>query len=733
VLVDVLNGKRIGLHGTPRWEYNGVLELERLATLCVALGGSFTDDPLDGAPCVVVKAEKLTGKQLEKGERTGKLTVVGDDAFGSLFPFTPEQLARLLRAGEDGREAFSTLAWLRGLKFPGLAGLDLTGVDLSRWDFRRLDLSGANLASAVFEGAGLSECVLRGTSLERARLAGCRFSSCDLREADLSGADASSSSWWGGEIASARFDGLNLRGATMTNLLPSREQLAAAESTEGLTLEFHSKAASPPDLSGLDLRGVRLRGELDGTNLRGSSLGGLFLGVHLRGADLTDADLGAARFVGTDLRGAKLDGAKLDGADLTLALLDGQQQQTPGPLPERVAAFAALKWNRTDATLDLPCGVLTVEFSPGRYGSRLSFTHAGGGSAYHLDRVLGESVKSLGELFAALRAWAPTLAVRPDSVHVWGRSELATVNKIYQAGRAAWCDAFPPATAASGEPAEALVARNSTERARDAVDPDLQRRLLDDPDDERAWLVYADRLVEQGHYRGEIILLEHRLATAERERYRSVEAARLCEETRPKLDALYALHRDAMLGPLAAAPRDKFQSRLRNGFIDWISVGGGARQHLAVLASHPLAAFLRTVEMRTADGATTQALFAALAGKPVRDFSYSHALRVADLSPLAALTDLRQLKVSKSPIRTLAPLANLARLEELLLLEMKDLDLAAIAKLPNLKMVYLRESTVLDLSPLLALPRLEEVHFDRKKPPRSTPGYDALVARGLVK
>jgi len=76
--------------------------------------------------------------------------------------------------------------------------------------------------------------------------------------------------------------------------------------------------------------------------------------------------------------------------------------------------------------------------------------------------------------------------------------------------------------------------------ARAVRNPDLERAILDAPDQADRWLVYADWLSQQGHPRGELIVVQHRLATDPKNK-----ALKKAEAD------LLSTHAPVLLGPLA--------------------------------------------------------------------------------------------------------------------------------------------------------------------------------------
>lgn len=122
-----------------------------------------------------------------------------------------------------------------------------------------------------------------------------------------------------------------------------------------------------------------------------------------------------------------------------------------------------------------------------------------------------------------------------------------------------------------------------------AQNPELEARLIADPTDDEAYLVYADFLQSHGDPRGELITLQH---------------AGRADEARAHLDA----HAESLLGPLSAflETQDGLEAEAfvwRNGFIERARFGydgyavedaeKSADKGLAALLAHPSGALLR--------------------------------------------------------------------------------------------------------------------------------------------
>jgi uncharacterized protein (TIGR02996 family) len=128
------------------------------------------------------------------------------------------------------------------------------------------------------------------------------------------------------------------------------------------------------------------------------------------------------------------------------------------------------------------------------------------------------------------------------------------------------------------------------------TDAELVRAILENPDDDSAYLVYADWLMAQSDPRGELIVLQHDADEAERARKPALRRA---------AKALLEKHRKQFLGPLAHFKQGRFDITWRYGFarkltLDW----NEARRHkendqvdlVAEVLQHPSFAFV--IEMQ---------------------------------------------------------------------------------------------------------------------------------------
>lgn len=219
-------------------------------------------------------------------------------------------------------------------------GVDLEHADLSGADLREVDLRGARLRGARLSGADLRDVDLTGADLRGVlgmwsgvRAGGATMDHCDVRDADLSGIDAPGLSLRAANLEGSRWDGADLRGATLTACRVGWRSIWLTESGSGRVVgasAWFDRAC----LAGADLSAAHL----PGASMYGANLGGVvghdailtganLIRADLRRADLTradlcEADLREAGMTGVILRGASLVGARLidtrlDGADVS--------------------------------------------------------------------------------------------------------------------------------------------------------------------------------------------------------------------------------------------------------------------------------------------------------------------------------------------------------------------------------------------------------------------------------
>lgn len=235
-----------------------------------------------------------------------------------------------------------------------LAGVDLTGADLSELDLTGADFSDALLESASFsktrlDRARFDRAVLAHASFEGASIGGASFAEANLgkallvdldgrepanlrganlweatiRGSDLRGANLEGVSFWGATIEDTDLSGANLARSVFHKTALARAKLVDADLSEATFMEL--------DVSGLDFAGalcaetVFLRCRAERCNFKNGRLTNLrvVLESDFSGSDFRGATLDKANLRGVALREADFSGAKLNGADLSEADLEG--------------------------------------------------------------------------------------------------------------------------------------------------------------------------------------------------------------------------------------------------------------------------------------------------------------------------------------------------------------------------------------------------------------------------
>ena len=89
--------------------------------------------------------------------------------------------------------------------------------------------------------------------------------------------------------------------------------------------------------------------------------------------------------------------------------------------------------------------------------------------------------------------------------------------------------------------------------------------------------------------------------------------------------------------------------------------------------------------------------------------------QISDISPIAGLTELRELEINRNTISDISPVRGLTNLTLLVLKGNQISDISPITGLINLRRLYLDDNLFSDLSPLRGLTNLEELHFSQNK------------------
>ncbi|MEW6496057.1 MAG: leucine-rich repeat domain-containing protein [Cyanobacteriota bacterium] len=140
-----------------------------------------------------------------------------------------------------------------------------------------------------------------------------------------------------------------------------------------------------------------------------------------------------------------------------------------------------------------------------------------------------------------------------------------------------------------------------------------------------------------------------------------------------------------------------------SSFIQWclqrVSLSAGARN---------------TVEVLLAEAGTRDCTLAAKKLLSRTELNLSDE-QIADVRPLAGLTNLEQLDLSFNTITDVTPLATLTNLKQLFLDHNPIADVSPLAKLTNLKELFLDHNQIADVSPLSGLTNLKELDINNNQ------------------
>ena len=107
--------------------------------------------------------------------------------------------------------------------------------------------------------------------------------------------------------------------------------------------------------------------------------------------------------------------------------------------------------------------------------------------------------------------------------------------------------------------------------------------------------------------------------------------------------------------------------------------------------------------------------------------------QISDLSPIAGLVELRELRLDENPISDLSPLKNLKNLTHLVCRDTPVSDLSPLAGLINLRLIFLNANpNISDLSPLSGLINLEVLHLTDNKVSELSPLAELNSLRDLL-
>lgn len=184
-----------------------------------------------------------------------------------------------------------------------LAGIDLTGADLSHLDLRGIDFSGAWMESVD----------LRGANLSGAKLGAAVLAHADMRGSIAVGASFARANLGRARLGEAVLDNADLSGAVLSRCNLAKTQLRRAVIVGALMEDTEWGQA---DWTGLRAPGhLFYRHDMTQMTLAGAELANAsFIECALTGADLQEAQMAGANFIGCAMDGVRMRGAHLAGA-----------------------------------------------------------------------------------------------------------------------------------------------------------------------------------------------------------------------------------------------------------------------------------------------------------------------------------------------------------------------------------------------------------------------------------
>lgn len=199
--------------------------------------------------------------------------------------------------------------------------VDLSGADLGNIQLVGVHLNGANLREANFSRTNFGSARLDGADLSSAVGQGATFNEADLNGANFDNAD----------LVSANFDEARLQGA----------RFVAAKLG---TARFNNADLTGADFSGADLRNAILTGAtLANANLSGAYLAGAKLQksnlfeANLTGANLSDSNFVAAKTIAAVFKDARINKTTTGLHDLTQEQFDSLRLIDPGVRDPNIA------------------------------------------------------------------------------------------------------------------------------------------------------------------------------------------------------------------------------------------------------------------------------------------------------------------------------------------------------------------------------------------------------------
>ncbi|MGI9297029.1 MAG: pentapeptide repeat-containing protein [Gammaproteobacteria bacterium] len=166
-------------------------------------------------------------------------------------------------------------AHMRGAQFGSeIHGVDFTGANLQKTDFRKINLTTVIFNFACLQQANMEDVFLRGTNIIKVQLQGARLFAADLTDAVMHNAQMQ-----GADLRTAKMRGIKLNRARLQMANLERADLTSANLTMA-------------KLHGADLAGTRLSGAI-------------LPGAEFQGATICDADWGGVFLIAISENGKK--------------------------------------------------------------------------------------------------------------------------------------------------------------------------------------------------------------------------------------------------------------------------------------------------------------------------------------------------------------------------------------------------------------------------------------------
>lgn len=212
---------------------------------------------------------------------------------------TTDRAVRLLKAGKAGIRAWNQFQQCENY-VPSLAGVDLSGADLSQTNLQGVNLSKASLINAQ----------LSGSIFDQANLNGADLMGAIADHGSFVGAQLEGVQWVDGSCKGVNFSGANLSKASFNHSHGQHSLFVGANLSgiEWIAGNLEETDCSSANFSGAVLTQTKAK--------KGKFTEAIFTNAHWEEANLADADFSGANLERVDLSNASLHGAKFTKARL---------------------------------------------------------------------------------------------------------------------------------------------------------------------------------------------------------------------------------------------------------------------------------------------------------------------------------------------------------------------------------------------------------------------------------